>query len=185
MRATVKGGNWMTIKTARLKALLLVVIAGVCGCRLIAGTVVLATAVVVGTVGLAGYTVYKGGEAVVSGVGSVGSSTKQAVASTNEAIVVSRGTLKAKCKHSVTELYPAAETALWSAGFTGVAGSHDALTGALNARTSLGKNVIVGLKLIDKDRTAVTILVGDGDLRQSEYLYDQMLVLVKAKKGEV
>ena len=165
----------MRTKTPGRAAIAILAIVAMNGCRAIAGTAVLGTAVVVGTAGLAGYTVYKGGEAVASAAGAAGRSTK-------EAIVVSRGTLKAKCKYSVSELYPAAETVLKRAGFTDVHGKRDALAGILNAKTSFKEDVIIEMKLIDKKRTAVEILVGSGNLRQSEYLYDRMLGTAAARK---
>ncbi len=159
------------------------------GCRAVLGTAVIGTAVVVGTVGLAGYGVYKSGEAVVSTVGSVGStvgstvgsvgsSTKQAAANKHQSVVVSRGTLKVQANHSITELYPAAEWVFEGAGFTEVEGRHDALAAVLIGKTAFKHDVTVILKLVKQDVTAVSIRIGGGNLEQSQYLYQQMLATV-------
>ena len=164
----------MKLQFDTVKIFVLLAALGLPGCRAIVGTVAIGTAAVVGTVGLAGYTVYKGGEAAVSAVGAVGTSTKKTV----DSVVVSKGTLKTKSKYSVSELYPAAVTVLEQAGFQDARGRQDSLTGQLRAKTAFNEDVYVAFKLLEKNRTAVEILVGDGNLKQSEYLYDQMLALL-------
>lgn len=149
-------------------------------CRLIVGTAAVTTAAVVGTVGLVGYSVYKGGEWVVKGVASVGSSTGKAVSNKRKQIVISRGTLKAKAEHTVPELYAATERVLQGSGFTGISGARDALFGKLRAQTSSGENVYVTLELLEARLTAIEIRVGDGNLKQAEFLYDQVLATVGA-----
>lgn len=168
-----------------------IVITAFTGCKAVLGTAVVGTAVAAGTAGLAGYAVYKSGEAVVStagsvgssvasGVGSVGSSTKATVQNKRHTVVVSRGTFKAKTGHAVAALYPAARTVLEEAGFKDVFGKQDSLAGAVRAKTAFDDDVIVTFKLLEKDLTAVEIRIGDGNLQQSEYIYDQILATVAA-----
>ncbi|CAA6678590.1 MULTISPECIES: DUF3568 family protein [unclassified Lentimonas] len=143
-------------------------------CRLLVNTAVVG----VGVVGLAGYGVYKGGEAVVSTVGDAGSAVGDAVGGTHDSVVVSRGTLKMKSKYSVTLLYHAASKACQNAEFNSITGQKDALSGQVHAKTSSNENVLVTLEMLEKGVTAVQIRIGDGNLKQSEYLYDQMLTLL-------
>ena len=178
------------MKTKALKALMILSVMGLYGCWVIRDTVVLSTAVVVGTAGLAGYTVYKGGEAVykggeavVSKAGEVGSSATKSIQKKHDAVVVSRGTLKAKCKYTIAEIYPATRIALREAGFTDISGRQDALTGAVQARTAFNEVVTVKFELLSKERTTVEIRIGSGDLKKSEYLYDQILGAAAATKG--
>jgi hypothetical protein len=150
------------------------------GCRILVNTAVIGTAVVVGTVGLVGYTVYKGGEAVVTTVGSVGSSATGAVKGHQESVTVSRGTFTTACKYAITDLNPAAELVLKRAGFKGVIGAQDALAGSVLAKTAFGENVSVKFALLEKGRTSVAIRIDGGNLKQSEYIYDQILATVAA-----
>jgi hypothetical protein len=143
------------------------------GCRLLVNTVAITTVAVVGTVGLAGYTVYKGGEAVVTTVGSAG----EAVGNKRKSVVMSRGTLKAKAEHSVPDLYASSVQVLHIAGFNSVRGEKDALSGVLKANTATGEEVELNFSLLKAGLTAVEIRVGKGDLKQSEFLYDQILTL--------
>lgn len=161
---TFKHSNLAKMKKTLILCVVLTL--AVSGCRLAANTVALGTAVAVGVVGAVGYTVYKGGEAVVSGVGSVGSSAKS--------FVVSDGALKAESAHTIAELFPAARTVLVEAGFKGVVGKQDALDGVLRAKTAFGEDVLVTFTLLELHLTSVEIKVGDGNLQQSEFLYDQM-----------
>jgi hypothetical protein len=154
--------SWITILLLAL---------GTTGC----GILLVSTAAVVGVVGVAGYTVYKGGEAVVSGVESVGSSAKS--------LVVSDGVLKAKCDYPVDDLYAASSDVLREAGFTITGGAHDSLAGEIRARTVLNEAVLVTFELLDEDLTLVEIKVGDGNLEQSEFLYEQMLAKVVVGEG--
>ena len=158
------------MKTVPLFVILLLTV-GISGCGLLVGTVIVGTAAVVGTVGAAGYTVYKGGEAVVSGVGSVGSSAKS--------LVVSDGTLKAECGYSVVELYDAAQSVLRSSDFTHIKGAKDSLYGEITARTAFSDGVSVKFKLLKESLTSVEIKIGEGNLKQAEYIYDKMLTIVQ------
>ena len=62
----------MTARMFALKTLLVAALVGMIGCRLIVNTAVVGAAVVVGAAGIAGYTVYKGGELVYKGGKAVG-----------------------------------------------------------------------------------------------------------------
>lgn len=195
---------------------MIVVVMGVNACRALVGTAVLGTAVVVGTAGLAGYTVYKSGEAVATAAGSVGSSavgsigsigsvvgstgssavgsvgstmgsvgsaTKATVKRQHRAVVVSRGTFKATCEYPIPELYPTTKRVLEEADFKDVFGGQDSLAGALHAKTSFDEHVSVTFELLEKDLTAVEVRIGDGNLPQSEYLYDLILAALAADYG--
>jgi hypothetical protein len=175
----------MRNKTSGVVALVLTTAVTLGSCRLIVGTVAVGAAVVVGTVGLVGYTVYKGGEWVVKGVASVGSSTGKAVKDKHNQIVVSRGTLKAKIQHPIGVLYPAAEAVMKESGFLGVRGAWDSLIGRLTAKTSSGESVSVKLELLKENLTAIEILVGSGNLKQSEFLYDRILSTAAKETGQV
>ena len=164
---------------ALMKVFMILSAMGLNGC----GVLVVGTAAVVGTAGLAGYTVYKGGEAVVSTVGSVGSSAKESVQRMYGTVVVSQGTLKAKCKYTIAELYPATKIAFNEAGFDDIAGRQDALAGTVLAKTVFNEDVAVKFELLSKELTAVEIRIGSDNLEQSEYLYDQILITVAARKG--
>jgi hypothetical protein len=163
---------------------MIVSLIGLSGCQFILGTAALGTAVVVGTAGVAGYTVYKGGEAVVSTAGAAGSSTMNAFQNKHNEVMVSRGTLKTKCRHKVANLYSATMTVFREEGFTDIQGRQDGLQGTISARTVFNKAVSVDLYLLSKKRTAVEIRIGGGNIKQSEYLYDQILRAVAADAGE-
>ncbi len=184
----------MRLEARALTVCTVLLAVGLNGCRLVVGTAVVGTYVVVGAAGLAGYTVYKGGEAVVSTVykggeavvstvGSVGSSATDSIQRRQEAVAVSRGTLKAKCDYTIAELYPATMIALEEAGFEDIAGRQDALTGTIQARAPSSGNVTVEFELLSKELTALKIRVGGGNLEQSEYLYDRILSTAAASKG--
>ena len=161
--------------TTTLTSSILIALLVTIGCRAIVGTAVVGTAVVVGTAGLAGYTVYKGGEAVVSTVGSVGASTKNTVQKKHKSVVVSRGTFKTQCDYSVEKLYPVAKRVLIDAGFKELKGKHDAMAAVIRGKTAFGDDVVVAFKLLEKDLSAVQVRIGEGHLKQSEYLYDLIL----------
>jgi len=137
------------------------------GCGLVVGTVAVGTAVVVGTVGAVGYTVYKGGEAVVSGVESVGSSAKS--------LVVSDGNLEAEADYSVPELHDSAQAVMKEIDFRDIQGTRDGMSGALRATTALGERVDVRFQLVKEDRTSIRIRIGDGNIAQAEILYDRTI----------
>ncbi len=153
------------------------------GCRAVLQTAVVGAALVVGTAGFVGYGVYKGGAAIVSGVGSAGSAVAGTVKKGHKAVVISRGTLKAQFEHEIAEIHPAAIAVMRESGFTRITGDHDALQGSIQARTSSGDEVLVNLTLVEKGLTAVKIRIGDGNLKQSEYLYDEILARINAEDG--
>ncbi len=146
------------------------------GCRIL----ILPVALAVGAVGLVGYTVYKCGEAVVTTVGNAGSAVAGGVKNTHKSMVISRGTLKVKVDHTVEEVYVVAEQVMIESKFTSRNGSYDSLKGKLTAMSG-AEAVTITMKLLEKDRTAVTILVGKGNVKQAEYLHDEILLRLKAK----
>lgn len=163
------------------------------GCRIISGTVWLCTVLVVGVAGAVGFTVYKtgetvydGGKAVVSAVGDTGSAASNSVSEGYNAIVISQGTFKVKRKNTVKELYDAFMTVLERAGFKITSNKYDELAGIITADTVMKEKVLVKFKLIDENATALEFRIGKGDLKQSEYLYNQAIAELPAddNKGE-
>lgn len=136
-------------------------------CRVLVGTAVVGTA----AVGLAGYGVYKGGEAVVTTAGDAGSAV-------GKSVVMSGGTFKVKSEESVAVLYYAASNSFQAAGFHSVTGQKDAFSGQVQGKTRENETVLATFEMLDGGKTQVKILVGDGNLKQSEYLYDDMLARI-------
>jgi len=159
-------------------------IAGLSACRAVAATAIVGTAAVVGGVYYVGYGVYKGGEAVVTTVGDAGAAVGGAVSGGYKSVVVSNGTFKAETNYTIAELYPATGTVFMEAGFRSIGGKHDALNGTRTAKTSQGEDVSVKFELLGEGATQVVILIGDGNLKQSQFILDRMLAKVaEAKKG--
>jgi hypothetical protein len=146
------------------------------GCGLLVSTAVVGTAVVVGTVGAVGYTVYKGGEAVVSGVAAVGSGAKS--------LVVSDGTLETEADHSIEQLYCAAQSVMKEADFRNIQGTKDGMSGVLSASTAFSEPVEVKFRLVKENRTSIAIKVGDGNLEQAELIHDRMLAKLGIAGGQ-
>ncbi|MBT7303102.1 MAG: DUF3568 family protein [Victivallales bacterium] len=165
-----------------LTRLAMVGVLALSGCRLVVGTALVGTAVVVSTAGVAGYKVYKSGEKVVSAVGGVGSSTKGAVQKRQKAVAMSRGTFKVNCEYGIAELHPATERALAAAGFRDIGGRQDSLAGEIHAKTALDESVSVRLEFLSQNLTAVEIKIGAGNLKQSEYIYDHILAAAAANR---
>lgn len=158
-------------------------LAGLSACRAIAATAVISTAAVVGGVYYVGYGVYKGGEAVVTTVGDAGSAVGGAVTGSYQSVVVSNGTLRAKSEYAVAELYAATGDVFRDAGFRQVGGKYDALNGVRTAKTSQGVDVTVKYELLDDATTEVSILIGEGNLKQSQFIFDRMIAkIAKAKE---
>ena len=169
------------MKWARLSLFTLI---GLSACRAIAATAIVGTAAVVGSVYYVGYGVYKGGEAVVTTVGDAGSAVGGAVTGGYQSVVVSNGTLKARSEYPIAELYAATGEVFRDAGFRQVGGKHDALNGVRTAKTSQGDEVSVKFSLLDDATTEVVILIGDGNLKQSQFIFDRMIAeAAKARKG--
>lgn len=156
---------------------------GLAGCKTIATAAVVSVAVVVGAAGYVGYGAYKAGKVVVTKIGDVGSSAKDAVQKGHKSVVMSRGTLKSEADYSVGELYAAARTVMHDASFFAIEGSSDALTGSVSATTTSNEKVLVTFALIKKDLTSIEIRIGNGNLKQSEYIYDQILAMAKANRA--
>lgn len=162
----------MTLKLRRLLKkskwlFLLPTIFTVAGCKAIVGTAIVGTTVV----GVAGYGVYKGGEAVVTTAGDAG-------AAVGKSVTMSSGTFKVKSTESVAVLYYAASKSFQAAGFHSVTGQKDALSGQVQAMTRENETVLATFEMLDGGETQVRIQVGDGNLKQSEYLYDDMLAKI-------
>jgi hypothetical protein len=144
----------------------LLVMAGLSvGCRLVFWT----GAAAVGTVGLVGYSVYKGGESVVTGVGNLAGGGSEDKSKGAETVVYSGKVFKTECDGSVEVVWQAATRALRQANLQDVAGNYDALSGQLTAQTWENTPVTLTFKNEDQNRTTLRIWIGpNGDLKASE-----------------
>lgn len=134
------------------------------GCRLLVFTV----AATVGVIGLAGYGVYKAGDAVVTGVGKAGKATAS--------VIFFNGDFKTQCPGDVKTVWNAANQACGNAGFRKLKGSYDALSGKLTALTRDGTEISIKLSSIDPQTTEIKIRVGvTGDLKMSETIHGLIL----------
>lgn len=134
------------------------------GCKLL-GFGVAAT---VGVVAVAGYAVYKTGDAVVTGVGKAGKATAS--------VVFFNGDFKTQYSGNVQTVWAASRLAFLKAGLREVQGSFDALSGGLTANTREGTEIRLKLKNIDPQTTEASIRVGvTGDLKTSEALHGLIL----------
>jgi len=149
---------------------LALVLAGLsAGCRVLTwGTVA-----VVGTVGMVGYGVYKGGEGVANGVGSVvGGGDDKTETKQGETVVLSKGELKAECPGSIASVWQAARVSVQLAKLQNITGTFDLFSGEVKAQTWEGTPVTLKLKNVDEYRTAISIRFGPkGDVNASESLY--------------
>jgi hypothetical protein len=162
----------MSRKTRRNSSLLVTVLvtAGLSvGCRLVALPVVVA----VGAVGAVGYTVYKGGESVVTGVGNLGSDEAEDESAGVETVVYSEEALTIECDGSVEAVWQAATRAFQRANFQELAGNYDLLSGELTAKTWDRVPVTLRLKSVDQSRTTVWLWAGpEGGLKGAESIYN-------------
>ena len=136
------------------------------------GLLQFATLATVGTVGGAGYLVYKTGEAAVVTTGKAASGVSQGV----QNIVFFNNELKATCPADVRSTQMAASRALAGLGFRGVGGNADASSGSLSALTADQRKIEIKLKVIDARQTSIAIRVGaKGDLKTSDLIYKTTL----------
>lgn len=139
------------------------------GCRLVALPVVVA----VGTVGAVGYTVYRGGESVVTGVGNLGGGEAEEKSKDAETVVFSGQVLKVDCEGSVEAVWQAATRAFQRANFQHLAGNYDLLSGELTAQTWDKVPVTLKLERADENRTTAWLWAGpEGDLKDTESIYN-------------
>ena len=161
--------RWMEVMTVVLAVIALSV-----GCRL----VVFTGAAVVGVVGLAGYTVYKGGEYAVTGVGNLASSSVDAVSNVSKgmgAVVYADGEFRSECAGTMEETWWVADEVFRNAKLQDLSGNFDIRSGELQAKTRDGLDVKLKLKLIDDRHTELRLRVGvKGDLSTSEILFNQI-----------
>ena len=107
-----------------------------------------------------------------------------AVKKKHRSIVISRGTLKVECSFPIASIYPVAEKVFFEARFKKIGGTHDALSGALTAWNNKNERVTVKLTLVKKNLTAMEILIGEGNVKQSKYLHDEIVAKLTAAKGK-
>lgn len=122
----------------------------------------------VGTAGLAGYAVYKAGDAVVTGMGKAGKATGT--------VIFFNGDFKTQCAGDVSAVWQASGRAFRKAGFGTIHGSYDALSGGLTAKTREGTEISLKLKNISAASTEVSIRIGVmGDMKMSETVHGLIL----------
>lgn len=146
------------------------------GCQIIA----LSVATVAAAVGLAGYAVYKTGEAAVTGVGKAAKATGNMFSSGAKSattVIYANGDFKTEINQDVPTLWNASSRALQKARFDNVRGSYDALSGKLTARTvSDNTEIVITLKSLTSKSTEISIRVGlKGDLQKSEVIHGLIL----------
>ncbi len=147
---------------------LVLVVSLLTGCQILA----LGVAATLAAVGLAGYTVYKTGDAVVTGVGKAGKATGS--------IVFFNGDFKTQYDGDVRTVWAASGRAFQKAGFGGPRGSFDALSGGLTAKTREGTEISLKLKSINPQSTEISIRVGvTGNLKVSETIHGLILQELK------
>ena len=165
----------------RLKMLVIGVLICVlpCGCGIVK-TAVVATAAIVG---LAGYAVYKTGEAVVVGVGKAGSAVATG-AGAAVSVVFINGDFKTQYPDRVQTVWTAARRAFEKAMFVKIDGSFDALSGELTAETRDGTKITLKLKSNASQKTDASIRVGvTGDMEMSETIHNLILQELSAPSG--
>ena len=174
------------MKTREL-ALCALVCSALCACQLIVGTTVRGTAAAVGATYYVGHSVYEGGAAVASAVGDAVASppSDPEPKEKYDAVTISKGTFHAKCKASPEELYAASEQVFQDAGFGEIEGKRSADHYVRTGKAASGDDAKVSFRRLDTGGTEVDILIGGGNLKHSEFLYDRILASVSAKNPEV
>ena len=138
------------------------------GCSVVGST----TAAAVGTVSIVTYSVYEGGESVVTGVGNIGSGGDEEKPKDTETVVFYGKVLKVECNGSVEEVWLTAVHVLRRANFQELVGNYDLLSGELEARTWDRKPISLKLKSVDQDHTLLWIWTGPaGNLKASEQIH--------------
>ena len=146
--------------------LLGVATAFVAGCRIVQVSVLAVAA----AVGLAGYAVYKTGDAAVTGIGKAGEAVASGTRSVATVVYVN-GDLKVEHPFSVPTVWLAAGLALRKAGFDEVKGTYDALSGGLTARTRERVEITLKMRSVESRATELRIRVGTkGDLKTAELI---------------
>ena len=158
----------------------LVLIAGVMltvmGCRMLAT----GTYLTVGTAAVAGYTVYQGGKKAVISVQKV---TEKGTRGVGE-VVFSYGKFKTQCPYPVERIYLAAGQVFNDLHFRRIRGKYDAFTGIVAAETVEGKELSLNLRLVEDSLTEIEIRIGSkGNLKNSEFVYDRILIELEQRKG--
>jgi hypothetical protein len=158
------------VKLKLMPAVPVVLACVVSGCKM-AKAVVMTAAL---AVGLAGYVVYKTGDAAVTGVGKAAEATGDAVSSGSKSVatvIYANGELTVEYPYDVRTLWLTAGLALRKAGFIDVKGSFDALSGELAARTRENVGLTFKMKVVETHATELRIRVGvKGDLKTAELI---------------
>lgn len=146
------------------------------GCRLIGFCVYTVAA----TVGLAGYAVYKTGDAAVTGVGKAGKAV--ASGSTSAATVAfADGELRTRYAGDVKTVWEGARRAVQKAGFYDIRGTCDALSGEVLATTPEREEIAIRLRAAGADATEARIRVGSkGDMKAAEVVSSLVLGALSA-----
>lgn len=145
------------------------------GCRVITlGVVTVATAV-----GLAGYVVYKTGDAAVTGAGKAAVAAGDVVSSGSKSaatVIFANGEFKTVYAQDLRTVWAATGFAFRKAKFRDLQGTFDALSGGMTARTQDGKEISLKLKSLGAQATEARIRAGfKGDLEIAELVHGLIL----------
>lgn len=145
------------------------------GCRIL-GLGVAATA---GAVGLAGYVVYKTGDAAVTGAGKSVRATGNVLSSGTKSattVIFSAGEFKTEYAQNVQTVWDASSLALQKAKFENVRGTFEADSGKMTARTVNDTEIVIKLKKLNPQSTEAHIRIGSpGDLKRAEVIHGLIL----------
>lgn len=157
----------MKIWTFSPPALLAAAASLTAGCNLMkVGVVTVAAAV-----GLAGYAVYKTGDAAVTGVGKAGEAVTSGTKSVAKTVIYANGELRVEYPYDVRSVWLVSGRVLRESGFSDVTGSFDALSGLLSAKTREGADVALKMQLLPSRLTELRIRVGvRGDMVAAELI---------------
>jgi hypothetical protein len=145
------------------------------GCRVL----VYSVAITAGAIGLAGYAVYKTGDAAVTGTGKAVKSTGNALSSGTKSattVIFANGEFKTEYAQDVMTVWEASTRAFQKARFENISGKFDALSGELTARTVNDTEIVVKLKNLGPQSTETRIRIGvQGDLKRAEVIHGLIL----------
>ena len=145
------------------------------GCRVL----VYSVAITAGAIGLAGYAVYKTGDAAVTGVGKAAKSTGNALSSGTKSattVIFANGEFKTEYDQNVLTVWEASSRAFQKARFEDVSGTFDALSGELTAKTVNDTEIVIKLKSLGLQSTEARIRIGiQGDLKRAEVIHGLIL----------
>ena len=157
----------MTIRVFSQPALLVTAASLLTGCKIAKiGVVTVAAAV-----GLAGYAVYKTGDAAVTGVGKAGEAVASGTRSVAKTVIYANGELRTEYPYDVRTVWLVSGLVLRESGFGEIKGSFDALSGLLSAKTREGADIALKIQRLPSALTELRIRVGvKGDMVAAELI---------------